>query len=561
MNKLYYGDCLDVLRDSIPDESVDLIYLDPPFNSKQSYNVLYNTPDGHKSDAQIEAFEDTWHWGEQAELEFHSILKQDNTQVTEVLIAFREFLHENDIIAYITMMTNRLIEIRRVLKESGSVYLHCDPTASHYLKIIMDALFGHKNFQSEIIWKRAGSHNLSKGWDSTHDIILFYCKNTDLFIWNQLYEPYSDEYLKRFRRKDPDGRRWQDVALTGGGAADSDAPSKQSWRGFKPPPGRNWSAPRLITDHLGLPRDMNVLEKLEAMNEAGCVYWPSNNGLPRYKQYLDLLPGVPVGDVWTDISPINSQARERLGYPTQKPVALLDRIIKSSTKVGDVVLDPFCGCGTAVHSAQRLGRKWIGIDITHLAISHIEKRLRDAFPNIIFDVYGTPKSMNGAIDLAERDKYQFQWWACSLVNAQPYQGKKKGADTGIDGVIYFQDEKGKAKKIIVSIKGGKNVHRSMIADLKNTVERENAHIGIFITLTPPTKPMIKEACSAGFYESPTFREMKYPKIQILTIDGLLSGSEYPVYPDLSMGAWTFKKAKRENLSVAENRGDLFSKED
>jgi len=284
---------------------------------------------------------------------------------------------------------------------------------------------------------------------------------------------------------------------------------------------------------------------MEQLDKEGRLHFPNKEGgRLRLKLYADEWQGIKLQNLWDDISPIGAQAAERLGYPTQKPLALLERIIQASSNPGDVVLDPFCGCGTAVHAAQKLGREWIGIDITHLAIGLIEKRMKDAFPDLEFDVLGTPKDVGGARDLAARDKYQFQWWACALVGAQPYQGKKKGADTGIDGVIYFKDDlKGAAKKIIVSVKGGEHVTRTMIADLKNTVEREKASIGLFVTLVPPTKPMQTEAASAGFYESP--HHGNFPKIQILTVEGLLSGAEAPKYVDLSQGGLSFKKAKQE----------------
>ncbi|GIK38572.1 MAG: hypothetical protein BroJett011_24050 [Chloroflexota bacterium] len=301
------------------------------------------------------------------------------------------------------------------------------------------------------------------------------------------------------------------------------------WKGYPSPPN-------------GWRYSKETMAKLDA---DGRIWYPGDTTKrPRLKRYLDEMSGTLLGNVWTDINPINSQAIERLGYPTQKPLALLERIIQASSQAGDVVLDPFCGCGTAVHAAQKLGRQWIGIDITHLAIGLIEKRMKDAFPGLAFEIYGTPRDLEGARDLALRDKYQFQWWACSLVNAQPYQGKKKGADSGIDGLIFFQDElKGAAKKIVVSVKGGESVTRTMIADLKNTVEREKAQLGFFVTLTPPTKPMVIEASSAGYYESP--HSGAFPKIQILTIEGLLSGQESPKYPDLARGGLSFKKAKAE----------------
>ena len=283
-------------------------------------------------------------------------------------------------------------------------------------------------------------------------------------------------------------------------------------------------------------------EKLEEIDRAGRLYW-SKTGTPYLVRYLDEQKGGLIDNLWIDIFPVNSQAAERLGYPTQKPLALLERIILASSHEGDVVLDPFCGCGTAVHAAQKLGRKWIGVDITHLAISTIEQRLKTAFPGIVFDVHGIPKDLASAQDLARRDKYQFQWWACSLVNAQPYQGKKKGADSGIDGLLYFRDDDELAKKIVVSIKGGENVSVSMIRDLKGVLEREKAQMGLFVTLTPPTQPMLKEALTAGYYAAPLLGS--YPRLQILTVDGLLNGAERALYPDLSRGGETFKHAKPE----------------
>lgn len=527
-NILYYGDNLFVLRESIADESIDLVYLDPPFNSKRSYNVLFQTPKGHKSEAQIAAFDDTWGWGQQAEQEFTELLRQPNTDVAEMIQAMRRFLGNSDVMAYLTIMANRLLELHRVLKSTGTLYLHCDPTASHYLKIVLDAVFGGGNFKNEIIWQRTVSKgNVQRKFGAVHDVVFVYAKQLGNETWVQPYRPLDPEYVeKSYRNIDPEtGRRYMSDNLT---APMSRASKGQiyEWRGKTPPSSRCWVY------------NKETMEKLE---EKGRIIY-SKTGYPRYKRYLDENPGEKVPDVWTDIN-IASRA-ESLGYPTQKPLALLERIISASSNSGDVVLDPFCGCGTAVHAAQKLERNWIGIDVTHLAIGLIEKRMNDAFPELSFAVHGTPKTIGGARDLADRDKYEFQWWACSLVNAQPYQGKKKGADGGIDGLIYFQDESKKpAKKIIVSVKGGEHVTRTMIADLKNTVAREKAQIGLFVTLTPPTKPMVTEATSAGFYESPHLGA--FPKIQILTIEGLLSGAESPKYPDLSRGAVSFKKAPKE----------------
>jgi site-specific DNA-methyltransferase (adenine-specific) len=545
-NTLFYGDNLPILREYIPDESIDLVYLDPPFNSSRTYNVLFKQEGGEESEAQIAAFEDTWHWDRAAEQTYRELGTQAPAHVSQMISALRGFIGENQMMAYLVMMAARLVELHRVLKPTGSLYLHCDPTASHYLKVVLDTVFGYRYFRGEIIWKRAGAHNLSKGWDATHDVILYYTKGYS-FAWNQLYVPYEEEYLDRFKRVDPDGRRWQDVALTGGGTKESSgARSQQPWRGHRPAPGRNWSAPRIVTDFLGLPRDMDVIDKLEAMDKAGFVHWPTNGGLPRFKQYLDMLPGAPVIDIWTDIPPINSQAAERLGYPTQKPLALLERIISASSNAGDVVLDPFCGCGTTIAGAEKLGRRWIGIDITHLSIALQKYRLKQMFPNVSFRVIGEPTSLQGARQLAEEDRFQFQWWALSLIRARPYGGDssskqgKKGADKGIDGIINFIDDNtGKVKRVIVQVKSGK-VSRPAISELVGTLGREEAAIGVFLTLEEPTREMRTEAVTAGYYHSPGWNQ-DYPKLQILTIKDLLSGAARVEMPPAE---FTFKQAQR-----------------
>ncbi len=536
MGNLFFGDNLDILRKEIKDESIDLIYLDPPFNSKRDYNVFLKTPKGHVSDAQITAFDDTWHWGEQAEREFSELLRQSNTDVAELIQSLRRFLKETDMMAYLVMMANRLVELHRVLKSTGSLYLHCDPTASHYLKIVLDTVFGADNFRNEIMWRRTHSHNDPKNYGNVLDSIFYYVKS-DTFTWNRVYTPYTQEYIEKYyRHKDENGRLYQLVSLR------SPQPRPNltyDYKGYKPHPN-GWAV------------SLEVMKKLDA---DGKLHFPSSkDGAIREKYFLDEMLGVPLQNSWDDINPISAQAAERLGYPTQKPLALLERIIKASSNEGDVVLDPFCGCGTAVHAAQVLKRDWVGIDITHLAISLIEKRMKDAFPSITFEIHGTPKDLGGAIDLAERDKYQFQWWACSLVNAQPYQGKKKGSDGGIDGLIFFQDDNSGAKKIVVSVKGGANVGVSMVKDLITTVQNEKAEIGLFVTLTEPTKPMTVQATSAGFYQSPHMGE--FPKIQILTIAELLSGKK-PLYPDLSRGGLSFKKAKTEKQRAEQDKMEGF----
>jgi len=525
MNLLYYGDNLTVLRGCMDDESVDLIYLDPPFNSQATYNVLFRSTAGERSRAQIEAFEDTWHWGDEAELAFDGVMTSGNSDAAEMLRAMRAFLKENDMMAYLSMMAVRLLELRRVLKPTGTLYLHCDPTASHFLKVLMDAVFGADMFRNEIVWLRATprGHAFTR-FPSMHDVILAY-GNGDDAVWNgdAAFIGYDlgsldEKTAKKYYLRDSVGRLYRYTSL------------------INPNPDR----PNLTYEFLGITRVWRwTKDRMQTAYNAGLVVQTRPGAVPQFKRYLDEQKGKPIGDVWCDISPINSQAQERLGYPTQKPQALLERIIAASSVEGGTVLDPFCGCGTAIHAAQKLKREWIGIDITHLAISLIEKRLKDAFPGIKYEVHGTPKDLDGARALANQDKYQFQWWAVHLVNAVPFAGKKKGSDTGIDGLIYFKPEGKTTEKAIVSVKGGENVGVAMIRDLAHVVEREKARIGVLITLAEPTGPMKTEAVKTGFYQT---LYGKYPKIQIFTIRELFEGKQ-PNIPLVDSA--TFKKAPKE----------------
>ncbi len=518
MNALYYGDNLAVLRESIADESVDLIYLDPPFNSSANYNVLFKSPKGVASEAQIEAFEDTWHWNEHAEQAFDEVMHSGNTEAANMLKAIRSFLGENDMMAYLAMMAVRLIELHRVLKPTGSLYLHCDPTASHYLKIVLDALFEPNNFHNEIIWKRTSGHSDAVGYGAVHDTIFFYSKNDDA-IWNDTYQPYDQSYVDQYYRyEDKDGRRFMSgdagaAGLQGGGY-------EYEWKGVT----RIWRVP---------------VATMKRLDDEGRIFY-TRNGIPRIKRYLDEAKGMPTQDVWTDIEALRSWHQERLGYPTQKPVALLERIILASSKEGGLVLDPFCGCGTAVHAAQKLNRQWVGIDITHLAIGLIERRLKDAFPGITFEVHGTPKDFAGAENLAQRDKYQFQWWAVTLINAVPYGGKKKGADGGIDGYYYCKPDGKKTEAGIVSVKGGETVHRNAVGELRGVMERDKSPLGVLITLREPTGPMKAEAASAGFLETPFGR---FLRLQVVTVGDLLEG-KLPKLPPQEIGGG-YKQAPKE----------------
>jgi DNA modification methylase len=530
-NTLFYGDNLDILRDYFIDECIDIIYLDPPFNSSRNYNVLFKDEQGLDSEAQITAFEDTWHWTITAEHMYHYLITRGADHVASMIAALRTCIGTNQMMAYLVMMTSRLVELHRVLKPTGSLYLHCDPTASHYLKIILDTIFGPQNFRTEIVWKRSSAHSDTKQGRKLHghihDIILYYTKSEE-WTWNPLYTGYDPEYIESFYRhiEENTGRRYRLSDLT---AAKPGGDTSYEWKGVKPYKGRYWAYSK---------------ENMERFEQEGRLYY-SKTGMPAYKRYLDEMPGVPLQDVWTDIRPIGASAAERLGYPTQKPEELLERIILSSSNPGDVILDPFCGCGTAIAAAQKLDRKWIGIDITHLSIALQKYRLEAMFPGIKFKVIGEPEDLGAAQHLAQNDRYQFQWWALSLIRAKPLGGEvgsktgKKGSDKGIDGIINFVDDAtGKSKRVIVQVKSG-HVKSGDIRDLVGTVQREQGAIGVFITLEPPTRDMRTEAASAGLYHSPGWGK-DYPRIQILTIEELLHNAEVKMPPQHG----TFKTAQR-----------------
>ena len=533
-NKLYYGDNLEVLRQHVKDESVDLIYLDPPFNSRQDYNVLFAEKDGTRSSSQIMAFEDTWEWNEDARRAYDEIVERGG-RVSDAMRAFHTFLGTSDMMAYLAMMAPRLIELRRVLKVTGSIYLHCDPTASHYLKMLMDAVFGPQFFLNEIIWKRYGAHNDqgqgSRHFGRVHDSILIF-RMSDRQKWNQGYTPLDEGYIQStYSHVEAEtGRRFTTTPLTGPGGVRKGNPVFE-WKGHT----RAWRYSR---------------ETMERLDNEGRLHY-SKTGYVRQKLYLDESKGVPVQDLWSDISSLSGAHSERLGYQTQKPEALLERIIKASSNEGDVVLDPFCGCGTAISVAQRLNRRWIGIDITHLAIGLIKKRLADAFGDAVrstYEVIGEPVDLTGAQRLAQDDPYQFQWWALSLVGARPTE-EKKGADRGIDGRLYFHDENKrdrKTKQIIFSVKAG-HVQSAYVRDLRGVIDREDAQIGVLICMEAPTKPMLKEAAEAGFYKPPGLED-RYPRIQILTIEELLAGKGV-AYPRLL--EVTFKKAPKARRAAEE----------
>jgi len=420
--------------------------------------------------------------------------------------------------------------LRRVLKAKGSLYLHCDPTSGHYLKVLLDAVFGPENFRADITWQRTGTHSDAKRWSPVADTLLHYSRTED-YIWNPLHVPYSDAYIEdKYRFRDKDGRRYMLDNMT----SPKPRPNMMyEWKGHASPP-------------FGWRYSQETMARLDA---EGLVWYPdSKDKRPRLKKYLDEMSGVLMGNVWTDIDPINSRAAERLGYPTQKPEQLLERIITASSNEGDWVLDPFCGCGTAIAVAQRLNRNWIGIDITHLAIGLIKSRLRDAFGEAVaktYKVIGEPVSVQDAAELAKDDPYQFQWWSLGLVGARRTE-QKKGSDQGIDGRLYFHDEPegGKTKQIILSVKSG-HVNVAQIRDLRGVIEREKAEIGVLITLEEATKPMRTEAAAAGLYKSPWGT---HPRLQILTIAELLEGKgiDYPHPVNV-----TYKRAPKAEAPLPE----------
>lgn len=527
LNKLYYGDNLDVLQESIADNSVDLIYLDPPFNSDRIHNVLFREKSGADSHAQIEAFDDTWTWTQDAEEAYKRIVGgHAPLEVATALEAMLKLLGETDLMAYLTMMTHRLLELHRVLRPTGSLFLHCDPTASHYLKLICDSIFRSENFRNEIIWQRTQAKSLmTRRLPSNHDVILAYGKS-DRAIWNEeaLFQPYDPEDLdpktrEKYSQRDLDGRLYQLTSL------------------INPNPDR----PNLTYEFLGVTRVWRwTKERMQAAYDAGLVVQTAPGRVPRLKRYLDEQRGRPLGDVWSDIPPLNARAAERLGYPTQKPLKLLERIIKAASKPGAVILDPFAGCGTTIDAAQKLQRQWIGIDITTLAIDLIDARLRHTYSEAILPTYqilGIPRDLGGAKALFKRSPFEFERWCVMQVDGQP--NERQVGDRGVDGIIRIPiDAKANSHRIIVSVKGG-STNPGHVRDLLGAVELQGAAMGLFICMNPVTPGMTEVANHSGTYTYPV-NGKKYPKVQILTVSDMLKG----VKPDIPTPLIPYFQARR-----------------
>ncbi|MCH7998650.1 MAG: site-specific DNA-methyltransferase [Chloroflexi bacterium] len=551
-NVLYYGDNLDILRNHahFPDESVDLIYLDPPFNSKATYNVLFRETSGTASEAQIEAFEDTWHWGTAAAQAYEEVIMGPHQDVARLLKAMVEGLRHNDVTAYLTMMAVRLVELRRVLKPTGSIYLHCDPTAGPYLRVLMDAVFGPTNFRSEIVWRRSNAHSkLTRQFGPIHDTVLFFAKSDNTKFLPGIRPHYRRYIAEQFTGEDEQGP-YRINEITGSGTRGGE--SGQPWRSIDiTARGRHWAIPKSLTSELGL-KGLSQHQKLDALADKGEIVF-SSSGFPRYKQRVTR--GVPYQDIWAyqpytegllegtndhidqDVKWLEDE-EERLGYQTQKPMGLLERIISSSSDQNGIVLDPFCGCGTAVHAAQKLGRPWIGIDITHLAIGLIRRRMRGAFPSLAIEVEGEPKDLATARFQASSSPKQFEYWVVDKLDAIPTGGK--GPD--LDGVKPFMEFGAKAKRAVISVKGTKVVNPEMVREVKGSLG-EDKPIGALVILVKPTKGMITQAAKAGFYES---SGKKYPCVQILTVEEILDGKRLTLPSPTSPFAKT--KAEKEKAT-------------
>lgn len=524
-NTLFYGDNLRIMRERFEAKSVDLIYLDPPFKSDQNYNLMYRNKTGRPVPEQQHAFADTWEMDAQKEELARAVpMLMKEHGISDDVVKFWEMWTralrdvQPPLLAYLIYMVPRLLEMKSILRDHGSIYLHCDPTASHYIKVMMDAIFGHQNFRNEIVWKRTGAHGGAKRYGPVHDTILYYSKS-DIYTWNKVFQDYDKDYSKKFGKIDPKTQQpFQDVALTGPGTREG--VSGQPWRGHNPTAqGRHWQpASYLYTKYQQLTgeelKSYDFMDRLERLDALGLIYWPSGGGFPRYKQFLADAPGIPVQDVWTDISVLNSQSKERLGYPTQKPVPLLKRIIEASSNKGDVIFDPFCGCGTTVYAAQELGRTWVGCDIAIIAIGIVNEELGNRYKMVEdsdFVIDGIPESVEQAQVLADKDKSQFQNWAVEVVRGYP--NAKKSGDLGIDGSIWFETHGG-LRRMILSVKGGA-IKPADVRDLRGVLERESdCDMAGFISLREPTKAMKSEAAKAGVF---TFGRETYPRLQLLSV--------------------------------------------
>ncbi|HTU11631.1 MAG TPA: DNA methyltransferase [Allosphingosinicella sp.] len=529
MNKLWYGDNLTIMQEAMGKDSVDLIYLDPPFKSDANYNLLYKTMTGKPVPEQVHAFCDTWEMDAQKEAVAKSmpILLREygvDDYYAEFWRLWMNALRKArpHLLAYLTFMVQRLLHMKTILRPTGSIYLHCDPAASHYIKVMMDGIFGHQNFRNELIWKRTGAHGRAKRWGPIHDTILFYTKS-DKYTWNRVFEEYDKDYLEKFYRSKDGKGQYQPISLTGPGTRAGS--SGQPWRGVDPTPGgRHWELPpdRALPSWFEFPQgyaQMDCQERLDVLDKAGLIYWPKRGSVPRFKRYAAVAGGNPVQDLITDIGPLTAHSGERMGYPTQKPIALLERIIRASSNEGQIVFDPFCGCGTSIYAAHQTNRQWIGCDIAILSIKLIRERLTEKYRLVEgsdFVVNGIPMSVDGAQELFNKSPQTFQTWLTERVGGFPMT--HSSGDRGIDGRIYFETSAG-LSQMILQVKGGKTVRPTDVRDLRGTLEREEgAELAGFLSMVPPSRAMLAEAAEAGVYE---YMGVKYPRMQFLTVQQVL----------------------------------------
>jgi DNA modification methylase len=536
MNKLFFGDNLDVLRKHVKDETINLVYLDPPFNSQAKYNLLYETPGNERETAQQTIFRDMWSWEDEAEYSYREVLAHGG-RVGALVEALTVALRRSDMMAYLAMMAARLIEFRRVLKPTGSLYLHCDPAASHYIKMILDAIFGYTNFRNDVIWKRTFAHGGAARWGDIHDDIFFYTVS-DKYTWNRALQAHDEAYLDNKYRFHDERGRYRLVVLTGPGA--TGGASGQPWRGYNPSKSdRHWAVPKRALELLReegetIPRDLH--DQLELLFKRDLIRFPQKRdggqGVPEFKLYLP--KGQPIQDIILDIPPVNSQAKERIGYPTQKPVALLQRIIAASSNEGDMVLDPFCGCGTTVHAAETLKRQWIGIDVSYYAARLIQRRVVVNFgPSHQVPISGIPADLASAEGLAEREPYGFQQWIVGELGCQLWNDGKKGADSGIDGEMRFYDPPQNTGRLLVQVKAGKNINPDMVRAFIRVLDRERAALGIFFCRATPTDEMRKEA---RMLEGTKVGGKTFTRLQICSLTEWYAGQrpELPVPVELTI---------------------------
>lgn len=541
-NQLFYGDNLTIMR-QMPNACVDLIYLDPPFNSQRNYNLIYKKLTGQPVPEQEEAFCDAWEMDPEKE-----------AMVRRMPIVLREYGADDEfvafwkawidalrhtqprLLAYLVYMSFRLFEMKRILRPTGSLYLHCDPTASHYIKVIMDGVFRHQNFRSEIIWKRTSAHSGAKRFGPNFDIILFYSKS-DNYTWNSPLVPHDPSYVERFYRFEDERGKFRLSDLTGAGTRNG--ASGSPWKGVNPTAaGRHWAVPKEAVEEVMGGKDtsaLNTQEKLDLIDRAGRVYWPSSGSVPAYKRYWnEMKEGQQIQAIWDDISPIGAQAEERLGYPTQKPIKLLRRIIEASSNEGDVVFDPFCGCGTTVFAAHLEKRKWIGCDIAILSVQLIRVVLDKWYglkEGKHYEVHGVPRSYEAAVELFEHDPRQFQHWAVEIAGG--FASTKHTGDKGIDGRIHFETKAG-LRNMVISVKGG-HLTPAYVRELRGVIAREDTEMGGFICLQPPTKGMNQEVAAAGMY---TYLGKDYPRLQIRMVQDLLDGKGFDTPSKVQPLDWT-----------------------